>query len=202
MTRWVLTEVARWTRAVILPAVVIAAVVAARPALAELPSAPPSAAMSMAWSVVLIAATTWLVAAVVRVARLPGNDRRAAEHLQDMRVRAGLPDHALLCVLSILWDSPAGQRVAAVNVQTGSAFELWLAESGAPPGAYVLVCFRRGAGSLLDTATALSVLAAKRHDSRSASKSRTLDRAAGAVSRDRRAEGEVVRAAEALIRRT
>ena len=201
MTRLVLREVARWARAVAVPAVSLAALVALQATAPRLIGAAPRA-LQLAWTAALGAAALWLAISIARAARVPHRDRRAAQHLQDLRVRAGLPDHELLCVLRVLWDSPAGQLVAAVDVRSGTTREVWLSESHVAVGAYALVAFRHGAGTLLDTATPTAVVAAKRHESRHAPKGTHPEADAQASRRDRRAAAEVIRAAEALLRRT
>ena len=198
MTRLVLREVARWARAVALPAVAVVALVVLQTFAPRLIGAPPRV-LVLAWAAALGTSALWLAVSIARAAIQPYRDRRAAQHLQDLRVRAGLPDHELLCVLRVLWGSPAGQLVAAVNVRTGTTVEVWLSESRVADGAYALVAFRHGAGTLLDTATATAVLAAKRHESRRAPRRTDPGDSAHATRRDRRAAAEVIRAAEALL---
>lgn len=201
MTRLVLREVARWARAVALPAVAVVALVVLQAIAPRLIGAPPRALVP-AWTAALGASGLWLAISIARAAIEPHRDQRAAQHLQDLRVRAGLPDHELLCVLRVLWDSPAGQLVAAVDVRRGTTREVWLSESPVAAGAYALVAFRHGAATLLDTATATAVLAAKRHEARDAPRRTDLVGSDHPTRRDRRAAVEVIRAAEALLRRT
>lgn len=201
MNRLVLREVARWARAVTLPAVSLGALVVLQTTGPRLIGAPPRA-MQLAWTAALGASAVWLAISIARAALEPHRDRRAAQHLQDLRVRAGLPDHELLCVLRVLWDSPAGQLVAAVDVRRGTTREVWLSESHVAVGAYTLSAFRHGAGTLLDTATATAVLGAKRHEARVATRHTHPVGGSLANRRDRSAAAEVIRAAEALLRRT
>lgn len=153
------------------------------------------------WLGVVAVAAAWLAGAIILAALQPRRDERAAEHLQDMRVRAGLPDHALLCILDTVWISPAGQRVAAVDVRTGDVCEVWLAESGLAPGTYALVSFRRGVAVMLDSATPTTLIDAKRHQQRVDSRRPATRRSRTTTRREGRAAAGVVREAEALLRR-
>lgn len=200
MTRRVAREVARWARAVVLPAAALTAAVTLHLVATQVATALPARAAWVVWRAALGASAAWLVVSIARAALQPRRDRRAAEHLQDMRVRAGLPDHALLCILRALWSTPAGERVSAVDVRTGVTQELWLAESSLAPGAYALASFGWGAAWLIDVATPTEVLTAGRHDSRSGRDGTTTQCRARATFRERRAAADVVRAAEALTR--
>lgn len=195
MNKLVVHEVIRWSRALALPVGVFAAIVLG-------PAALPAATALVrdlltddvaaeVWSCAAVAVLAWLVVAATR----PRRDQRAAEHLQDLRVRAGLPDHALLCVLQVLWTSPAGQRVVAVDVRTGDTRDFWLTESNLGPGTYALIRSRAGVGGLVDIATPAVIAAACSHDRLLAgpAESRTTRRV-------RRAGADVVNAAESLLR--
>ena len=199
MNMRVVREVILWARSVALPLGVLVAIVfgpAALPAatalVRELLTDEVAAA---AWTSAAVAALAWLVVAVTRAATRPRRDQRAAEHVQDLRVRAGLPGHALLCVLQVQWTSPAGQRVVAVDVRTGETRDLWLIESDLGPGTYALVRAHAGVSSLLDTATPGVLAAARSHGG-------LLVGSADArgTRRARRAGAEVVEAAESLLR--
>lgn len=200
MTRTVACEGARWARAVALPTAALAVVVAAHGTAESVDTSLPATHAAAVWLGAVAVAAVWLAGAFVRAALQPRRDRRAAAHLQDMRVRAGIPDHALLCILKTVWTSPAGQRVAAVDVRTGAVCEVWLAESGLAPGTYALVSFRRGVAMMLDAATPTTVIAAQRHQQRVEARGHPTRRSRTRTRRERRAAAEVVRGAEALLR--
>jgi len=195
MTRLVLHEVARWVRAVGAPLAVLALVVLSPSLMPDAVSKAlrlvPDRALSIAWIAVAVATLMWVLTAGVRAALRPARDRRAAEHLQDMRVRAGLPDHTLLCILRVVWISPAGEHATAVDVRTGATLDLWLAESDLAPGSYALVRLVGGTWLVLDIAAPRIVTAARRRDRLAACRG---DR------RERRAAADVIGEAEALIR--
>lgn len=200
MTSTVVREGARWARAVALPATAFAVVVAAHGTAESVNASFPATHAVAVWLGVAAASAVWLAGAIVRAALEPRRDRRSAAHLQDMRVRAGIPDHALLCILDTVWTSPAGQRVAAVDVRTGAVCEVWLAESGLAPGTYALVSFRRGAAVMLDSATPGTVIGAQRHQQRVNPRELPTLRSGTRTRRERRAVAEVVRGAETLLR--
>lgn len=200
MTRLVVHEAARWVRALAFAAVGLAVVVRLHQPVGKLQSALPISHARTVWAVALAAAIVWLATAALRAALQPRRDRRAAEHLQDMRVRARLPDHALLCILRVLWASPAGERVEAVDVRTGAVHAFWLAEARVAPGSYALVGVKRGARRLLESADSVVVLAAQRHEERS--RLGADPRHGVLAARDRRAAADVIHGAEALIRRS
>jgi len=185
-------------RAVGAPLVVLA-IVTFGPALSPFGSVwlVPDRALSIGWLAAVIAALTWLLTSAVRAALQPARDRRAFEHLQDLRVRSGLPDHALLCVLGVQWAVTAGARVTAVDVRDGGVHDLWLSERVIEQAAYALIQWRHGDAVLRDRATATEVLAAQRHEARNP------QRLSGTREgrQDRRAAVAVIRAAEALTRR-
>lgn len=190
MTRLVLHEATRWVRALAFPLVGLTVVVLLNQPGGVLQSARPISHARTVWAVALAAALVWLAIAVLRAALQPRRDRHAAEHLQDMRVRACLPDHALVCILRVLWTSPAGERVAAADVRTGAVIDIWLAEARIEPRSYALVRFDRGAGVLLDNTDPAAVAAARRHDTRHSAAPRRL--------RLSRMAAKVVREAERL----
>lgn len=200
MTRLVVREMGRWARTVAIPAVALATVVLLHRA-AESPNALiPTSRAPTVWLVALGLSSLWLATSAVRATLQPRRDRRAAEHLQDLRVRAALPEHALLCVLQVLWESPAGQRVAAVNVRTGTVHEVWLAESELTPGTYALVLFRQGEGRFVASAAPGAILGAKRYESRGSATGKPSSPGARPGWRERRAATQVIREAETLIR--
>ncbi|MCV2393275.1 hypothetical protein OEB99_03045 [Actinotalea sp. M2MS4P-6] len=200
MTTFVVREGTRWARAVVLPAAILALVAAMRGAAKSIDASLPPTHAAAVWQGPVVVAAVWLAAAIVRTALQPGRDRRAAEHLQDMRVRTALPDHALLCILNTAWTSPAGQRVAAVDVRTGAVCEVWLAESGMAAGTYVLVSLRQGAAVALDSATPPMVLDAQRHEQRIDLRKRGTRRSGAQARLEHRRAAGVVRGAEALLR--
>ena len=185
----------------VLPAAALGVVVAMHVAAKSIEASLPATHAGAMWLGVVAMAAAWLAGAIVLAALQPRRDERAAEHVQDMRVRAGLPDHALLCILDTVWTSPAGQRVAAVDVRTGVVREVWLAESGLAPGTYTLVSFRRGVAVMLDSATPTTVIDAKRHQQRVDPRQRATRRSRTTTRREGRAAAGVVHGAEALLRR-
>jgi hypothetical protein len=197
MTRLILREVTRWGRAVGAPLVVLT-IVTFGPALSPFGSVwlVPDRALSIGWLAAVIAALTWLLTSAVRAALQPARDHQASEHLRDLRVRSGLPDHALLCVLHTSWSTPAGDRVKAVDVRTCALVDLWLTESGLGDGSYALVKFRRGEGVLVDAVPPGVVSAAQRHAQRDGPERPS----ARPGRRERRAAARVIRGAEMLLR--
>ena len=200
MTTLVVREGARWARAVVLPGAALALVVAMHGAAKSVDASLPVTHAAAVWLGAAAASAVWLAGAIARAALQPRRDERAAAHLQDMRVRAGLPDHALLCILNTAWTSPAGNRVAAVDVCTGAVCEVWLAEFGLAPGTYALVSFGPGVAVILDAATPTTVIETKRHEQRVDPRKRPTSRQGTRTRRERRAAAEVVRGAEALLR--
>jgi len=196
MTRLILREVARWVRAVGTPLAVLAIVVA--PSLLPFGNVRlvPDRALSVGWLAAVIAALIWVLTAAVRAALQPARDRHAFQHLQDLRVRSGLPDHSLLCVLRRVWSTPAGERVSAVDVRTGAVVDLWLTESDLAKGSYALVSFRGATGVLIGAASPTVVLAAQRQ----ADRGHPGHGQAKAGRRERHAAARVIRTAEMLLR--
>lgn len=186
----------------VLPAAALGVVVAMRAAAKSVETSLPATHAAAVWLGVVVMAACWLAYTVVLAALQPRRDERAAQRVQDLRVRAGLPDHALLCILDTVWTSPAGQRVAAVDVRTGVVREVWLAESGLAPGTYTLVSFRRGVAVMLDSATPTTVIDAKRHQQRVDPRRRATRRLRTTTRREGRAVAGIVREAEALLRRS
>ena len=197
MTRLILREVARWGQALGAPLAVLA-IAALGPTLLPFGfvSRVSGRALSIGWLAAVIAALAWLLTSAVRAARQPARHRRAFEHLEDLRVRSNLPDHALLCVLGTVWSTPAGELVNTVDVRSGVLADLWLTESSLPNGSYALIRFRGGTG-LLAGAALPSVV----HDAQHHGRAR---RAAGSPARsrhsDQRAASNVIHAAEALLK--
>lgn len=196
MTRLILRELARWGRALGAPLALLAIVVVGA---AFMPSgmAPHGAepALAAAWLPFVVATLAWLLTSAIRAVLQPARDCRAFERLLDMRVRSGLPDHALLCILRTVWSTPAGDRTDAVDVHTGAVVDLWLTESHLSDGSYALVRRRGGAMLLVEAMPPSLVLAAQRHRGRDA------DRPGGRkVGRERRAAARVVHEAELLLK--
>jgi hypothetical protein len=185
---------------VVLPAAALAVVVTMHAAASSVEASLPASHAAAMWRGVVVMTASWLAYAIVLAALQPRRDERAAARVQDMRVRAGLPDHALLCILGTIWTSPAGQRVAAVDVRTGAVREVWLAESGLASGTYTLVSFRRGVAVMLDSATPTTVIHAKRHQQRVDPRQRATRRSPTTTRREGRAAAAVVHEAEALLR--
>jgi len=196
MTRLILREVARWGRALSAPFAVLAIVVVA-PAIAPSDFVSPGAdpALSAAGLAATIASLAWLLTSATRAALQPARDRRAFERLQDLRVRSGLPDHALLCILRTVWSTPAGERANAVDVRTGALVDLWLNESNLSDGSYALVSRRGGALLLVEAMPPGLVRAAQRHGRRDSD-----HRRGRTVRRARRAAAHVIHEAELLLK--
>src|SRR5665647_272943 len=196
MTRLVLREVARWGRAVGAPLVVLA-IVTFGPALSPFGSVwlVPDRALSIGWLAAVIAALSWLSTSAIRAALQPVRDRRAAEYLQRLRDRAAGPNARLLCVERSLWQSPAGQRLVAADVQIGTVFEVWLGESALPTGAFALVTTARES-TLVDWISPGDVAAARRAERSEAARhrARVAQATSLAASRERKAAADVVRA--------
>ncbi len=196
VTRLILRGVARWTRALVAPVLVLVVVVGVPVLL------PPEArrllgerALSLVWLAAVIAALLWLATSATRAAVRPAGDRRAFVRLQDLRVRSRLPDHALLCILRTGWSTPAGERADAVDVRTGAFVDLWLTESSLPGGSYALVKSVGGMYVLLDAVPPSLVVAAQRHSRRV-----SVPRHERAGRQQRRAAARVIRTAEMLLR--
>lgn len=205
MPRLVLTEVVRWVRAVGLPLIAVAAVVVTPSLLPEavalLLRLVPDRAVSIAWIVTVAGAIAWLVSAGVRSAMQPAKDARASDRLQELRAQSALPDHALVFVIGVLWTSPAGQRITAVDARTGGIREIWLAERTVEPGAFVLLCRAGDQSHLVDDLNAGEVASARRHECVVEARRRAHRVRGTRLARrvERAAEAEVVRAAEGLL---
>jgi|SRR5450756_1997795 len=143
----------------------------------------------------------WALTAGARAALRPAHDRRAAEHLQSLRDGAARNDARLLCVEQPLWQSRAGQRVVASDVQVGKVLEIWLSEAALPAGAFALVTTDREPGTLVGWISPSDVVAARRAErAEAARRRRRAARVAKlAARRECEAAAEVVRAAEALL---
>ena len=196
MTRLSLRGLARWTRALVAPLAVLVVLVAVPLLL------PPEArrllgerAPSLVWLAAVTAAFVWLATSATLAALQPAGDRRAFVRVQELRILAGLPDHALVCILRSVWSTAAGQRADAVDVRTGAVIDLWLAEASLPPGSYALVKFAGRSYTLVDTVPPGMVLAARRHMGREGV--RHHERSAR---QQRRAAARVIRTAETLLR--
>jgi len=207
MTRLVLREVARWLRAVGAPLAVLAIVVVTPSlmpdAAGEALRLVPDRTLSIAWIAALVASLVWLLTAGLRAALQPAHDRRAAEHLQSLRDGAARNDARLLCVERPLWQSLAGQRIVATDVQDGRALEVWLSEAALPAGAFALVAMDRERGTLVDWISPRDLAAARRAERVEATRRqvRAAQAANLAARRERKAAANVVRAAEALLDR-
>ncbi len=196
MTRLILRELGRWTRALLAPVAVLV-VVGGFPA-----TLPPDvrqigadSAPYVGWLAAVLAALVWLATSATGAALQPAGDRRAFVRVQELRVLSRLPDHVLLCILRTVWSTAAGQRADAVDVRTGAVLDLWLAEASLPTGSYALVTFAGRSCTLVDTVPPGMVLAARRHMGRE--RVRHHERSAR---QQRRAAARVIRTAETLLR--
>lgn len=206
MTRLVLREVARWVRAVGAPLAVLT-VVALTPgvvpdAAGGFPPLLPGRALWAAWVAAGAPALAWLLVAIRRTALQPARDRRAAQRLQGLRQGAAHHDGHLLCVERPLWQSRAGQRVLASDVQVGKVLEIWLSEAALPSGAFALVAMDREPATLVDWIPPSEVAAARRaeHVEAARRRARAAQATQQAARHDCKATADVVRAAEALLR--
>lgn len=123
-------------------------------------------ALRAVWLPTEVAALTWLLTSATRAALQPARDHRAFERLHDLRVRAGLPDHVLLCIVRTVWSTPGGSRAHAVDIRTGESLDLWLAEAHMSAGSFALMKRCSGAMLLMDAIAPGPVLAAQRHERR------------------------------------
>lgn len=130
---------------------------------------PPSAVgelVLVAWRAAVLGTLLWFLVAVVWAATRPLRDRRAFDRLQHLREIATPEDRALVHVQTIVWSSAAGQHVVVVNVATGVTSRVWLPETTAPIGSYVVV-ERKGSGvRVVDWIGAQHVEAGHRHEQR------------------------------------
>lgn len=196
MTRLILREVARWARAVGTPLTVLVVVVVAPVVLQnEVRRLGTDRALSLGWLAAVFAALAWLATSATRAALQPAGDRRAYVRVQELRVLARLPNHALLCILRTGASTAAGQRAEAVDVRTGAVIDLWLAEASLPPGSYALVKFGGRICTLVDAVRPCLVLAARRHTRREG-----VGHLERSGRQQRRAAASVIRRAEALLR--
>ncbi len=196
MTRLIRRGLGRWTRALVAPVaavVVLVGVPVLLPLEARQVGGDP--ALSFGWLAAVLAALVWLAASATRAALQPAGDRRAFVRVQEFRVLAGLPDHALLCVLRTVWSAPAGQRADAVDVRTGVFVDIWLTESSLPSGSYALVKLVGGSCVLVDAVAPGLVLAAQRHSHREG-----VRHHGRSGRQQRRMAAGVIRTAETLLR--
>ncbi|PVU84427.1 hypothetical protein DDP54_00850 (plasmid) [Cellulomonas sp. WB94] len=205
MVRLVLREIARWVRGIAAPLAVVAAGVVTptllREPVAMLLDIVPDRAVSMTWMAAVVAAIAWLLTAGVRAATQPAKDTRASERLQELRERSAMPQHSLVFVTEVLWTSPAGQRLAAVDARTGEVREIWLAERTAARGAFALLVGTVEERRLIDHMGAREVAAARRHEQVSDARRCVHGARSANLARrvERKAASEVVRAAETLL---
>jgi len=206
MTRLFLRELPRWVRAVGAPLAVLA-IVGVTPSLlpdavGEVLRLPSDRPLSVAWMATVVATLAWVLTVGVRAALQPAHDRRSAEHLQSLRDGAARNDARLLCVERALWQSLAGQRIVATDVQDGRALEVWLSEAALPAGAFALVVMDRERGTLVDWISPRDLAAARRAERVEATRRRVRATQAAnlAARRERKAAADVVRAAEELLR--
>jgi hypothetical protein len=202
MTGLVLREIARWVRGIGAPLAAVAAVVVTptllREPVAMLLGIVPDRAVSMTWMAAVAGAMAWLLIAGVCAATQPANDARASERLQELRERSAMPQHALVFVTEVLWTSPAGQRLAAVDARTGEVREIWLAQRTAARGAFALLVGTVEERRLIDHMNACEVAAARRQEQVSDARRRVHGARSAKLARrvERNAASEVVRAAE------
>jgi hypothetical protein len=196
MTRLILRELGRWTRALLAPVAVLV-VVGGFPAMLppEVRQVGADSALYVGWLAAVLAALVWLATSATGAALQPAGDRRAFVRVQELRVLSGLTDHALLCVLRTVWSTAAGQRAAAVDVRTGAVVDLWLTESSLPVGSYALVRLVGGSYMLVDAVPPSLVVAARRHMRREGAHHHERS-----GRRQRRAAARVIRTAETLLR--
>ena len=196
MTRLILREIGRWTRALLVPVAALV-VVGGFPAMLppEVRQVGADSALYIGWLAAVLAALVWLATSATGAALQPAGDRRAFVRVQELRVLSGLTDHALLCVLRTVWSTAAGQRAAAVDVRTGAVVDLWLTESSLPIGSYALVKSAGRSCILVDTVPAGLVLAARRHTRRE-----DVRHHEQSGREQRRAAARVIRTAETLLR--
>ena len=147
-------------------------------------------------------ALAWLAAACVGAALQPARDARASERLQRLRDRSAIPHHALVFVMEVLWTSPAGQRIVAVDVRSGDTREIWLAERTLEPGTFALLISRGDSWRIVDFADPRQVVASRHHERaiEAHQRARSARAAKRTHRREREAAAEVVRAAEGLLR--
>lgn len=204
MSRLILREVARWGRAAGAPLAVFAAVTLGPSVLATgTVRLAPASAPFIGWLAAGSAALAWLLMAAVRAALQPARDKRAAEHLQELRDGAAEAHARLLCIERNLAHSPAGQRVMVSDVHDGTTVDVWLSEAALPEGAFALVMLKRGAGRLVDWISPDDVAAARRAERDEAVRQRiqAVRAQKRAALYERKAAADVVRAAEALLDR-
>jgi len=195
VTRVILSELARWTRALVGPVGVLVVVgsvpLVLPPGLRQLGA---ERALAFGWLAAAFAALVWLGSSVTRAALQPAGDRRAFVRVQELRVLAGLPNHALLCILRTVWSTAAGQRADAVDVRTGAVIDLWLAEARLPNGCYALVKFAGRSCMLVDAVPPGLVLASRRHTHRGGAHQHEPS-----GRQQRRAAASVIHGAQALL---
>lgn len=206
MTGRIAREAWRWLAALAPAGVVLTALLTlpqvANESAEDLLRAAPDGGPPLVWTVALSLTALWLALVALRTARQPILDRRAADHLQNLRDRAALPGHRLVCLQQTLWTTPAGEKVVGIDVRNGAVCELWLSEAALPTGTYALVTFCGEGGMLVDWLHPKEQTAARRAE-RAASALRTAGAtraAAVAARRERSAAARVVRAAERLVR--
>lgn len=205
MIRLVLREIARWVRGIGAPLTVVAAVVVTptllREPVAMLLGIAPDRAVSMTWMAAVTGTMAWLLIAGVRAACQPAKDARASERLQDLRERSAVSQRALVFVRDVLWTSPAGQRLAAVDARTGEVREIWLAEGTVRRSAFAILGGAFDERQLIDHMDAHEVAAARRHEQVIEARRRVHGARSVKLARriQRRAAADVVRAAEELL---
>jgi hypothetical protein len=173
MTRWVLVEVRRFSRATAVPALVAASVALTGVGLTRVGDV--GAVATATWVCGVLAALAWLGRNALTAVRGPCGDERAADRLQVLRNRAAqIPGHRLVAIHAVLWVGPAGQRVHAVDVVGGVVYDVWLPEVALPVGAFAVLDVASGAVRVVDWLDRAVLASARRHETRALARRRAL----------------------------
>ena len=115
---------------------------------------------------VLPLAAAGVAIALARDARVRRREREADDRLQLLVDRTCIPDITLLEVVDTQWASGAGQRATTVDVATGAAECMWLAQAHVAQGALILVLRAGQTVTVLDWMPPNELQAAYRYRSR------------------------------------